>query len=130
MRAGARRIGAHFQVFLDAHVAEQLPAFRHQHQPARGLVMRRQPRHVLALEDHAAAVRPDAAGDGAQARGLAGAVGAEQRRHGATRDLERDAPQHLHVVVAGLERLDLQQRFAHAGRLHRFASAWHRRDRP
>ena len=70
------------------------------------------------LEDDAAALRADAAGDGAQARGLAGAVGAEQRGHGAARDLERDAPQHLHVVVAGLQSLDLEQRFAHARLLH------------
>ena len=71
--------GAELEILGDRHGAEQLPALRHQRKAARRLDVGRQPRHVLALEQHAAAPGRDGAGDRAQRRGLAGAVGADDR---------------------------------------------------
>ena len=106
--------GAELEILGDRHGAEQLPAFRHQRKAARRLDVGRQPRHVLAVEHDAAAPRRDGAGDRAQRRGLAGAVGADDGGELAAPRLERNAPQHLHLAVAGFERFDLEQRVRHA----------------
>ena len=50
------------------------------------------------------------AGDGAEQRGLAGAIGADQRDRLAGLDRERDAAHRLQLAVARLEPLDREQR--------------------
>ena len=70
---------AHFEIFGDAHGREQLPALRHQRETARRLGVARQVGDVLAFERDLAAPWRDGARDRAQRRGLAGAVGADDR---------------------------------------------------
>jgi hypothetical protein len=113
--AGAAGEGAHFEVLLHAHLGEQLAPFRHQHKAARGLGMGRQRGHILAGEPYASLERRDAAHDGAQRGGLAGAIGADQRGDRAGGGRKRDAPQDLNFAVAGLERFHPQERLAHDG---------------
>src|SRR5512144_1841005 len=52
--------------------------------------------------------------DRAQRRGLAGAVGPEQRDHAAVRHLERDAAQHIRGAVRRIDAPQLEER-GHAG---------------
>ncbi len=65
---------------------------------------------VLAGEAHGATRRRGEPGDGPQHRGLAGAVGAEERDHLALVDLEVDAEQHLGLSVGDVDPRDGQQR--------------------
>ena len=51
----------------------------------------------------------DQAGDGVQRRGLAAAIGAEQRDHAALGHIERNVGDPDQVAVANLEMLDLEQ---------------------
>ena len=57
----------------------------------------------LALEAHLAAFRIEHAGDRAQDRGLAGAVGAEDGDDLALRHLQADAADRLDRTVEGLD---------------------------
>ena len=63
------------------------------------------------------ALRADQAADRAQRRGLAGAVGAEQRGHAALANREIDAVENLGFAVGGVEALGLKQ-VGHARVLH------------
>ena len=63
---------------------------------------------VLALEADGAGARAQEARDGVQERGLAGAVGAEQRHDLAGPDRERHAGQDPDVAVGGVEVADLK----------------------
>jgi hypothetical protein len=105
--------GAHLQVVLHAHRVEQLAPFRHQHQSAPGLGVRSELGDIFAGEEHPAAEWLDVSGNGAQARRFSGAIGADQRRHGAWRHAERNPPEDLDLVIARLEGLYAQQRLAH-----------------
>ena len=67
-----------------------------------------QPRDVGAAKHDAAARRPVHAGDGADERGLAGAVGADDGDDRALVDLERDVVERLRVAVEHVEVLDVQ----------------------
>ena len=73
---------------------------------------------------------PEIAGDGAQTGRFAGPVGAHQRRHASARDGERHAPEHLDLIVAGLQGLHVQNRLAHISVPCLQALARPRRDRP
>jgi hypothetical protein len=55
-----------------------------------------------------AARRPDHAGDGADQRGLTGAVGANDRNDRAFRHLERHAIERLRVAVENIDAIDGQ----------------------
>jgi len=67
--------------------------------------------HVLAVELDPAS-RRDHAGERAQRRGLAGAIGTEQRDDRAFLDREIDAVQHPDRAVAGMQAADLKCRHA------------------
>ncbi len=84
------------------------------------------PGDVFASEGDAAGGRRHQAGDGAQERGLAGAIGADQAGDLARRDREADVPEDAHVAVAGAEMLDGEQRLSHLRPLRRLR---HRRQR-
>ena len=87
--------------------------------PRRGDLVRRPVLDALALEDDRAfgdarVVEAEEAGDRAQRRGLAGAVGAEQRDDLPGLDRERDALHRGdHAVVDHFELLDGEQRRGH-----------------
>ena len=113
IRADRFTVGAHVspeaQVLLDREIDERAPPVGHMRDP--------QPRDVLGRQraDRAAAKADvaspaDEAGERAQDRGLAGAVGAEHRGHAAVFHLEIDAVQRLHRTVPGLETLRFQDR--------------------
>ena len=72
--------------------------------------MRRRGGQIGALHVHAAAHRADQAGDDAHQRGLAGAVGADDRNGLAGVHLERDVEQCLEAAIAGVDRAKLQHR--------------------
>ena len=55
----------------------------------------------------------DEAGDGVEHRGLAAAIGAEQRHHAALGHLERNVGDADQVAVAHFEMLDREQRRGH-----------------
>ena len=55
----------------------------------------------------------DQSGDGIERRGLAAAVGAEQRHHATLRHLQRHVGDADQVAVADFQMLDLQQRPGH-----------------
>ena len=98
------------QVLLDRQAGEQPATFRHQrdaHSSARVGAARR---HVDAVEHDAPAGERVLAGDGAQQRRLAGAVGADQGDRLALADGEADAAHGGQQAVARLETLDRQQR--------------------
>ena len=60
-------------------------------------------RDVFTVVKHGAVARSSVTGDGAEQRGLAGAVGAEQRHDLALFDFEVDAEQHLHGAVGHVD---------------------------
>ena len=104
------------EVLVDRQVLEHLAALGHQHDPQPGDVMRRPVLDAPSLVDDAALGHPgvveaEEAGDGPQGRGLAGAVGAEQRHDAAARDAQRHALHRGHHAVVGhLQPLDGEQR--------------------
>ena len=73
----AGELGAHAQVLLDRHAAEDAPPFRRQGEAEAGDLVRRQLRDVLPVEHDASRVRARIAEDGHHQRRLAGAVGAD-----------------------------------------------------
>jgi hypothetical protein len=77
-------------------------------QPAPDDLEHRQAGDVLAVEQDAAGGAQRRAAHGHQQRGLAGAVGADQRHDLAGLDLEVDAAQRLDAPVAGEQALDRQ----------------------
>src|SRR5262249_26977410 len=86
--AVAAAVAAGDEVFLDRQVREYAPAFEHLDDAAAHDLMRRQLIEPLAIELDRALGDPPAlgaenAGNRLQGRGLAGAVGAEQRRDAA-----------------------------------------------
>jgi hypothetical protein len=64
-----------------------------------------QPRHVIAGEEHLTAEWLDISGNGTQTRGFTGAIGTNQRGHVSARHVERNAPEHLDLVIARLQTL-------------------------
>ena len=114
--AGHRRL----EVLVDGQVLEHLAALGHQHDAEAGDVMRRPVLDAPALVEDAAlgdarVVEAEEARDGPQRRGLAGAVGAEQRHDAAARTRQRHALHRGdHAVVRHLEPLDGEQRLGPA----------------
>src|SRR4029079_12433616 len=69
--------------------------------------------YVMAVEPDRAAVRPRQAEDRAQHRGLACAIGTEQREHLCTRHRQRSAEQRLRLAIERIDRVDFED---HASR--------------
>ena len=101
-------VGADAQVLLDRELGKHLAAFRNAGDAGCNHLVGRQPRDVAAVEHDAARARQRQSQDGANERGLAGAVRAEQAGDAAGRDRERDALQHVGLVVGGVDVLDLE----------------------
>ena len=109
--ARAPRIGAEQQIFLHRQVAEDAAAFGHQRQPAFDDLVRGKRGDVAAAEHHPLARKGTRdAGDGFQERGLAGAVGAEDRHDLAPVDTERDAVERAMQAIGQAEIVDLKHR--------------------
>ena len=79
LRRVADQIRAHFEILEHGQVGEDAAPFGRHRDAARHELVSGQPGDVLALEADAPAPRREQPGDGAQRRGLAGAVGADQR---------------------------------------------------
>ena len=84
------RVGPHFQIFLHRHVQKDASAFGHLGKPEFNHFVGRHFRQLPAEKRDAARARQQA-GDGVQRRGLAGAVGADQRDGLALKDFEGNA---------------------------------------
>ncbi len=82
--------------------------------PAAMILCVGKPRDVGAVEHDAAGARRRQPEDRADQRGLAGAVGAEQAGDAAGLDRERDALQHVGLVVGGVDALDFEHAAHHA----------------
>ena len=67
---------------------------------------------IGAVEFHPPRMRSMGSGERTQERGLAGAVGADQRDRFAFRDLQRYAPDGLEKAVTAIEIGDAEQRHA------------------
>ena len=76
--------------------------------------MRPHPPPGLALEDDDALLRMIEAVDDVEHRGLAGAVGADDRQHLAGADLEADLAQRLDAAEGEADRLRFEDRLADA----------------
>jgi len=72
--------------------------------------------HVSPAERHRAGGRRQQAGDGAQQRRLARAVGAEECDDLGTTDTEIDTVQHADLAVAGIQAGDVEQGISRRGR--------------
>jgi hypothetical protein len=100
---------------------EAVAAFHHLHAAAPHQLVRRTRLHLLAIEhDRAlgdlATLGMQQVGNRLEGRGLAGAIGAEQRHDAALRHDERDALQHEdHVIVDHLDVVDGEDGFGGCG---------------
>ena len=101
------------EVVLDALLHEQPPAFRRQREPLahdrKGMLTA----DLFAAKSDRAGMRRDQSGDGVQRRGLAAAVGAEQRDHAAFGHFERNVGDADQVAVTDFQMFDLEQGTAH-----------------
>ena len=114
----------HPQVLTDGQAGEHALAPGDRDDAAPNMFVRRQERDVLAVVEDGAVRRRRQAADGAEQRGLAGAVGAEQGDDLALVDVEVDVEQHLHrpvvhVDVAAHEELRVAALFGFARDLRR-----------
>ena len=105
-RARARQHRAHLEVFGNRQRRENLPALGHLADAEIADAMARPAGDIGAAEQDAAARRPQHAGDGADQRGLAGAVGADDGDDRALLDVERHAVERLRVAVEHIEVFD------------------------
>ena len=109
--AGALRVGAEQEIFLHRQVAEDAAPFGHQRQSAFDDLMGRQRRDIAAGKAHLLArKRSHDARDGFQQRGLARAVGAEDRHDLAAPDVEGDAVERAMLAIGQAEIGDLKHR--------------------
>src|ERR1019366_3972145 len=104
----ARQHGAHIQVLDRRQGRENLAAFGDLTDAETADLMPRPAGDIQAAEIDVAACRLVHPGDGADERGLAGAVGADNGDDGALLDLERDAVERLGVAVEHVEIFNLQ----------------------
>ena len=95
----AVQTGVEVEIFLDAEVFVEPETLRHVGDAILNLL--RLARHVDAVDRQRSGVRPHQAGDEPDQRGLAGAVGTDQRGERAVRHLDRDIVER-HDDVAGL----------------------------
>jgi hypothetical protein len=100
----AARVAAGDQVFLDGEIGEHPAAFEHLNDAALDHLVRRQVVEPVAVELDAALGHPAAFGaedarHRLQGGGLAGAVGAEQRRDASVLGAQGHAPQHQDDAV-------------------------------
>ena len=116
MRAGARQHGADVEVLGHRERGKDLAAFGHLAEAEVADAMARPAGNIGAAEDDAAARLRLHAGERADERRLAGAVGADDGDDRAFRDLERHAVERLHVAVEDIEVFDAQHHTASAPR--------------
>ena len=110
--AGAAAMGAEPEVLLDREAREQPAAFRHHGDAQAHDLMRGHRADGAAVESHHVVAAGERAGDRAQERRLAGAVGADDGDGLALLDGDIDIEQRLEVTVERAQRARLQQ--AHA----------------
>src|SRR5207302_4804658 len=101
------------QIVLDALLHEQPPAFRRQRKSLAHDRKRALAADLLASKRDRAGMQRDQAGDGVENRGLAAAIGAEQRHHAAFAHLKRNVGYPDQVAVTHFEMLDPKQRPIH-----------------
>src|SRR5665647_3555499 len=106
--ARARQHGAHGQIFGDRQRRENLAAFGDLADAEIADLVARPAGNIQAAEIYAPARRPVHAGDGADQRGLAGAVGTDNGDNRALLDLEANAVERLGVAVKHVEVLDFK----------------------
>src|SRR5690606_17763677 len=82
--------GAEAEVLLDGELDDDAAAFGDERQAAPHPVFGGKPAEFVAVEEDAAAAKRHEAGEGAQERGLSGAVGAQEGDDGAVGDLEAE----------------------------------------
>ena len=105
----APRIGAEPQVFLDRQAGHGAAPFRHVGDAEARDRFGRAPFQPLPGEMNFA-LAAHHAGNGAQRRGFAGAIGAEQHAHAAVLDGNVDAVQNLGLAVERLDGAQLEDR--------------------
>ena len=104
--AGARQHGAHLEILVTRQGRKHLPAFGDLADAEIADAVARPAGDVGAAKHDAAARRRLHAGDGADQRGLAGAIGADDGDDLALRDLERHAVERLRVAIEQVEVFD------------------------
>src|SRR5690606_23608806 len=78
----------------------------------------------FAIEHDPAAHRPDHSGNGAQDRGLAAAIAADQSDEFAASNLQAGAEDDLELAVAEIDVLDIEHRLAIPGSAHQSVPGW------
>ena len=86
------------------------------HQACARRLARRNAGDVAPAKAHLAGIDRQQTRERAQKRGLAGAVGPEQRHNLTGRDRHIDAMQHADLAVAGLQRAHREQWFSRRGK--------------
>ena len=99
----------HLQVLLDVHPREHPAALGALADAERHDLVRLAAVDPLAAQPDLALARSEEAGDRAQRRGLAGAVGPDQRDDLALIDREADAAQRVDRAVVGVDVLELEE---------------------
>jgi hypothetical protein len=116
VRLRARQHRAHVEVFGDSQCGKHLAALRHLPDAEIAHLVARQPRNVAAAVADRTARRAVHARDGADQRGLAGAVRADDRDDRPLLHLERYAVERLGVAVEHVDVLDAEHHSASAPR--------------
>ena len=111
------RASPQLEVLAHGHEGEVAASLRHEPDAELEPRARRQPLDGLAVEPHAAAEVAIHAVDGAQERGLAGAVGPDQRGDGAGRDGGGEVHHHGLVGIARRHPIELEDDIGGARRI-------------
>ena len=113
--ARARQNRAYLEVFQNRQSREDLAALGDLPDAEVADMVRFATGDVGALEADASGARRFNAGDCADQRGLAGAVGADDRHNMAFWDFDRDAVERLRVSVEQIEVLDREENIVRCG---------------
>ena len=108
----------HEEVLADAEVGEHSPTLGDGADSPAGSSVRGDRGDRVALEAHLAAARGERAGAHIEQRGLAAAIGPEERDHRSGRHLEAHAVHDLNRSVAGADVAELEDGRGRRGRAH------------
>ena len=111
---GGLGIGAHLQILLHRHFQKHMPPLGDLCQAALDDLVGRNAMEVVTVEDHAAALRMEQAGDRVEHGGFSRAVGADEGDDLPLPDRKGDALDRVDAAVIDLQVLHLKQCLAHA----------------
>src|SRR6185437_8896054 len=106
------QIATHLKIFGDRHIREYVASFRTMRNAERKNLSRRGVRDIHTVEEDAAGSGWQQSGYGPQRRGLAGAIGADERNELTARHFQREAFYGRHLAIATDEVPKLKHAFS------------------